>query len=199
MHKAIIFDCNGVFEENSLQENMDIFSEEFVLDKEKLLPEYLKLEHQAVIGAKTSLEVCQELIDIFNIDATAEEVRKVWVDTYIGIPNTEVHEYAKELSRKYKMYIFSNHSDLFFDVIKTVGLDKLFKAENLFISSQIGLLKPTKESFDYVLNRINLRPEEIIFIDDQEPNVFKARDLGMSAILFKNANQLKSDIKSLET
>jgi FMN phosphatase YigB (HAD superfamily) len=192
--KAIIFDCNGVFAQNSLQENLDTFVDKFGFDKEKLLPEYMRLEGLAISGQKTSLQVCQKLVDIFDVDATAEEVRAVWVDTYVGIPNTEMIEYAGELSKNYQIYLFSNHSDLFYDVSEKLELGKLFNKSDIFISSEMKLLKPSGEAFSYVLAAIGYKPEEIIFVDDNLDNVREAIKLGMTGILFESVGQLRTEL-----
>lgn len=42
------------------------------------------------------------------------------------------------------------------------------------------------------MNSFNLKPSEIIYIDDRERDIQPAKELGMKTILFKNINQLKT-------
>ena len=48
-----------------------------------------------------------------------------------------------------------------------------------------------------MLKEINQKPEEVIFIDDKETDIEKAKRLGINAILFKNTKRLISDLKIL--
>lgn len=46
-----------------------------------------------------------------------------------------------------------------------------------------------------MLKKINSKPEESLFIDDQEKNVFAARSTGMKGIIYKDIKQLKKELK----
>jgi len=198
MIKVIIFDCNGVFTTNSLAENLDVFSKVFGFDRKKLEPEYIRLSNMAIMGRMTSLEVCQKLIEKFGMQTSAEEIKKVWVGTFVGAPDIDTYKYALELSREYRLCLFSNYSDIFDEISKKLKLDDLFSSKMIFISSGISLMKPDKRAFSYVLNKIGCQPEEVIFIDDQENNIEQALSMGITSILFKDTNQLKIEMAKLE-
>lgn len=57
--------------------------------------------------------------------------------------------------------------------------------DGIVVSGFIGLIKPHKEIYEYVLRAYNLDPKECIFIDDQKANVEAAQDCGIKSILFK--------------
>lgn len=63
-----------------------------------------------------------------------------------------------------------------------------FKRENIFLSGFEQEIKPDPNFFRSLLHKANLKPEECIFIDDQEENVRAARKLGFTAIHFKEKN-----------
>jgi HAD superfamily hydrolase (TIGR01509 family) len=73
------------------------------------------------------------------------------------------------------------------------SLDKLF--DTIIISSEVGLLKPNKKIFKLALDRINVKPEKAIFIDDSSHYLSGAREIGMHTILYKDT---KSTIKKLQ-
>lgn len=56
--------------------------------------------------------------------------------------------------------------------------------------------KPDTRFFENYLRKHKLKPEQITFIDDRVRNVAAATNLGMHAILFKNAEQLQKELKS---
>ena len=65
------------------------------------------------------------------------------------------------------------------------------------ISGLEGVAKPDRRIFEILLNRHGLRPQATVFIDDQARNVDAARDLGLIALQFSSAAQLRRDLQAL--
>jgi 2-haloacid dehalogenase len=65
------------------------------------------------------------------------------------------------------------------------------------ISGLEGVAKPDRRIFEILLSRHGLRPQATVFIDDQPRNVDAARDLGLVALHFSSAAQLRDDLQSL--
>ena len=61
-----------------------------------------------------------------------------------------------------------------------------------FISSEMKLLKPSREIYDEAVRRIGLPAGEILFIDDNEANVLAARDAGLQARVYVPGTQLST-------
>ncbi len=65
---------------------------------------------------------------------------------------------------------------------RLIPVDELF--ESVIDSSAVGIRKPDPRIYRLALERLEVsRPETSVFLDDFEPNVVGARDLGMHAIL----------------
>ncbi|MBT4824736.1 HAD family phosphatase [Candidatus Woesearchaeota archaeon] len=122
-----------------------------------------------------------------------EDLEKVYEEK-IGI-NQDVLEIAKELKKVgFRILVLANESRVGMDIkTRKFELDKIF--DKIYGSAHIGLYKPNKEVFEYVLNDQNLKAEEVIFIDNLERNTFAAEELGIKGIVFKNAAQLKEDLE----
>jgi 2-haloacid dehalogenase len=65
------------------------------------------------------------------------------------------------------------------------------------ISGIEGVVKPEQKIFEILLTRYQLRPAETVFIDDQPRNVAAAAELGVAAILFTTAAQLRQELAEL--
>ncbi len=65
------------------------------------------------------------------------------------------------------------------------------------ISGLEGVAKPDRRIFEILLHRHGLRPQATVFIDDQPRNVDAARDLGIVALNFSSAAQLRQDLQAL--
>jgi len=59
-------------------------------------------------------------------------------------------------------------------------MDDLFT--KAYYSHKMGLRKPEKDIFEFVLNDSGLLPEETIFIDDNLSNVTTAKSLGIEIV-----------------
>lgn len=64
-------------------------------------------------------------------------------------------------------------------------------------SSKVGLRKPDRRIYELALRRFKLQPEECVFVDDKEENLAPAAEMGMRTVLFRNARQLKEELRKL--
>ena len=69
--------------------------------------------------------------------------------------------------------------------------------DEMVISSEIGIAKPDARIYHQALEKLNVRPEELIFVDDMPANVEAAKALGMVGVLFQSSEQAIADVKSL--
>lgn len=74
---------------------------------------------------------------------------------------------------------------------------KLF--DGYVISGMEGVAKPDQRIFELMLQRYDLDPATIVFVDDAQPNVDAARALGMNAVQYTSAQQLRADLTALAT
>jgi len=54
--------------------------------------------------------------------------------------------------------------------------------------------KPDVRFFTSFLDKHNLKPEDVIFVDDKQLNIAAAQKIGIHAIHFKNAKQLRNEL-----
>ncbi len=95
-------------------------------------------------------------------------------------PN-EVFQIIPKLSKNYKLGIISDTWPSLERVFKNVGLRGYFST--FVMSSKLGVNKPDELMFTTALDELKIKPEEAIFIDDNEMNVEGAQELGMEGIL----------------
>ncbi len=74
----------------------------------------------------------------------------------------------------------------------------LGELDDYLISGITGYAKPGEEIFRIFLQRVGLKAEECVFIDDSQPNVDTARRLGFTGILFTSAEQLHAELVILK-
>jgi len=59
------------------------------------------------------------------------------------------------------------------------------------------MIKPELAIYRLTLKKLEVNPEESIFVDNKEVNLIPARELGMQTILFQNPEQLKNDLQKI--
>ncbi len=69
--------------------------------------------------------------------------------------------------------------------------------EQVFVSSELGTLKPDAKIFHALLSGLRVRPDEIVFIDDREENIRGANAVGIIGHEFTNASNLRSYLEGL--
>ena len=78
--------------------------------------------------------------------------------------------------------------------------DYLLKRDNydifdkVYASHIMGVAKPNPNFYRYILKEEKCKPEEAIFVDDVEENIFSAQGLGIQSILFNGFDLLQRQL-----
>jgi FMN phosphatase YigB (HAD superfamily) len=97
----------------------------------------------------------------------------------------------QRLEGRIPMYLFSNTNAAHQAAWATRFADALAPFTAAFVSSEIGLRKPTREAFLHVAGAIGLPPARILFLDDTLENVEGARGVGMPAVHVRTPEDVK--------
>ena len=81
------------------------------------------------------------------------------------------------------------------DLNKKAEIFNLF--DFIFESKEIGLRKPDQAFYDYVLEKVGISPEKIIFLDDLGINLKPAKAMGMTTIKVISESQAKTDLETI--
>ena len=73
----------------------------------------------------------------------------------------------------------------------------LGELRHVFLSHEIGFRKPDPAAYRYVLRRLGLPPQKVVFVDDQRENVAVARKLGMCAVLAHSPETMTAELARL--
>ena len=69
-------------------------------------------------------------------------------------------------------------------VLKEIGLDSFFPPERLFaVNDVLPYCKPDPCSFQFVLDKVGVAPEECVMVEDSMKNIQAAKSIGMKTIL----------------
>jgi len=194
MIKLIIFDVGGVidtFDESQyiiyITKKLGISSREFA---NTLLPLLDKME----VGKMNTPELLNILAKKFNVKVKDLE----WDSAFVKLNriNRNVVNLIKLLSKRYKIAILSNVSKSRHIVKMERYLHKV-KYDKIFTSCYLKMHKPERRIYQFVLKKMNFKPEEALFIDNLEINVQGARKAGIKSIQFINYPDLSKKLRKL--
>ncbi len=144
-------------------------------------------------GTITENDFFAGIKDLFTIDAQLDQMKNAWNKMLLDFPDDRL-ELLKKLKPRYRLFLLSNtnetHVTVFENKLKEIGyvnLEPFF--EKVYYSCRIGMRKPNKNIFEYVLNENKLIANETLFIDDTQQHVDGALEAGINAMLLpKNSS-----------
>ena len=63
-------------------------------------------------------------------------------------------------------------------------------------SCELGIAKPDPAIYTHTCEKLEVAPQEAVFLDDKPENISAANSVGIHAILFTNIEQLQKDLKA---
>ena len=180
------------------KELKEAFFEQYRAKEEKLKKktgiDYPEIEIQKVFkklfkikGVKVDIHTCEVACKFFRIMSTK------YIKLYDG-----VIEFLDDLRKNGKnIYLLSNAQQIFTEYeMRFLGIYDKF--DGIVFSSDEGCRKPSKEFFDIVLDRYNLKKEESIMIgNDALSDIYGAHNAGLAS-LYIHTNISPQDVKKDE-
>lgn len=151
-----------------------------------------RLDEGTITDEEVRKGICERLPKELHNDAC-----RVYDNWYKNLEFIEgMPELIKDIKAKGgKLYLLSNISETFAKEYKNVSniSEILNLFDGLVFSAPLGITKPNKEIFRYILNEYNLNPGDTVFIDDNEKNVSASCKENIFGYLFDgDAQKLKS-------
>ena len=133
----------------------------------------------------------KELLSKYNLNCSDKEVENCWNAMLLGLKDESI-EFIKSIKTKYNIALFSNTNMIHYNKFYTETRELLDNFDYVYLSFEIGLRKPEKESYLYVCEKSNFKIEETVFIDDNLINIKGAQLVGLKTIHFKTEDNLSS-------
>lgn len=76
-----------------------------------------------------------------------------------------------------KLVVATNHISLIRKYIESN-----FSVSDIIISGEINKIKPNEDFYNYLINKLGIKNNELLFIDDNDNNIISAKQLGINTI-----------------
>jgi putative hydrolase of the HAD superfamily len=197
--RAVVFDIGGVLEITPDLGVDRLWETRLGLTAGEILVRMRDVWRGGSIGTITLDDVHEALRDRLGLDdqTLAQYMADVWRE-YLGTANTELIEYGRRLRPRYRTGIVSN---------SFVGAREREQAaygfedlvEEIVYSHEVGFSKPDPRIYALICTRLNVPPEEMVFVDDSDVCVAGARDAGIHAVRYQSNAQAIAEIEKLLT
>jgi FAD synthase/FMN phosphatase YigB (HAD superfamily) len=180
--KNIIFDFGGVLVDLKPEACLDAFA---ALGLPQVADYLTPYGHKGPFGKVengdiTIPEFCNEIRDLFQVSLTDEQIVSAWAAFLLHTPLNKIRM-VHHLAKNYRVFLLSNTNPV--HILKLNEFDEAgFPAkecfEKLYLSYEIGLSKPGREIFSYVLHDAGIKAKETLLVDDGPGNCRTAMEMG---------------------
>ena len=185
--KNIIFDLGGVILNIDFKQTELAFAELGVQFNDFYSQHHASELFELLETGKISPEEFHDsFVEETGLHLSYEELKNAWTALLVDFP-IERLQWLQEIGKRYKIFP-SNTNKIHYDVFTEMfheqtgfnDFNRLFV--KTYYSHEMGLRKPYPESYLYILNEQQLRPEETLFIDDTLKNIEGAKQVGLQTI-----------------
>ena len=195
--KVILFDLNGVLVDwDGINPLIALSKGTLSEDQARLF--YLKSPwvRKFDMGLCSKNDFASGVVDELKLETSPEEFLEQFI-TWHGGPFPGTFELLERLRNRFILACLSNNNKLHWKSL-TEKMDLAEKFDHIFLSFEMGLMKPAKEAFENVSRSTGYLPEDILFLDDNQKHIATARDLGFQAYRVSGADGVVSILRSLK-
>ncbi len=195
--KAVILDFDGVFINRFTLHSTPDFCEAFNVKIEDFQEFSKKVAEGLDQGTKKEIDYFSAIISHFKLDISPLELQEFFhnADDKNMKADDLMFDFLAKINKTLISALLTNVSMELAFRIRKKGFYKNFK--NTFFSYEMGLAKPDKRAFEYVLKSLGLLPNEVIFINDSQTNVTGAITCGIKSIKHTSVSQTIKEFEEL--
>ena len=189
MIKNLLFDLGGVIMDIRRLNCVASFERLGMKDADSFLGEYsqkgpfLQLEEGA-ISEEQFRNAVRQFIDG---EVSDEQIDSAFCDFLVGIPKYRL-EQLRQLKKSYNIYMLSNTNSIMWrsriaEDFRQEGLEREDYFDGIVTSFEAKSIKPDAKIFYTVVEKLGVKPEETLFLDDSQKNLDAAAELGFKTLL----------------
>ena len=191
MIKAIIFDWGGVLIDDPGQLRVPIIADRLGVSEQAFKDAYHKIHWDFQRGILSEQEFWAKLCADLDVPPPETGFWLSSMDAVFSEKKDVIDLICRLKKNDYKLCFLSNTERPFKDLVEKFHHD-LFDLK--IFSFDEGMVKPEPEIYNLALERLDVKPEEAIFVDDKERNTVAAEKLGIRSIIFKSFDQFKKEL-----
>jgi glucose-1-phosphatase len=202
--KNLIFDLGGVIINLDINKTISEFN---TFSNKPFETIYTQLQQNLIFdefdkGNISPTDFFTELQKHLNTNVSDERLINAWNAMLLDFPKHRL-DILKQLKTKYRLFLLSNTNETHVTAFEKSlyaehqyeNLEPFF--EKVYYSCRIGMRKPNKDIFNFVLSENNLKPSETLFFDDTIHHINGANKTGIQAHLLEKGKDITTLIAEL--
>jgi len=195
--KTILLDADGVIQKtrSDFVPRLKSLLGERSSDADVFINDIFTAERPCLSGTADFVDALAAVLKKWNIHKPVEEVLMIW-DSIIMLPGiAELIENIRRSGLICCLATNQQHNRAAF-MKRRLGYDALFDKQ--FYSCEMGVTKPDAAYFESILLNLENTPDEVLFVDDNEPNVEAAKVLGIHGLQFDASEYEEPSVELLK-
>lgn len=187
-----MFDVDGVLVQAFVWARM--LEEEHGLDQARTAPFFTGPFKKCVIGKSRLKEELLPFLEQWGWPTTVDDFVHRWFVADSSV-NTHALEVVDDLRHNgLPCYVASTQEAERVAYLRNeMGLAERF--DGFFFSCDMGVQKPDRKFFDLATHAIGVEPDQIVFLDDHQPNIDGAREAGWRSSLCSIGDDLRENLR----
>lgn len=194
--KGVVFDFGGVMTTCTMPERVRPIVDELGIPWKALEDGFAKYRRLMDGGFMGFDEMYRKIWEEAGVTLSDEVQARILEEDMASFlyPNMRTLAWMRQLKAEgYKIGILTNMWADFGRKFRETFPQFIELADAMVVSGEEHMYKPMKEIYDLLRDRIGLRSEELLFVDDAPGNCEGARKAGWKALRFISNEQVESD------
>ncbi len=197
--KNILFDLGDVLIDIDFQKVKAAFENLGITEFDKQFSQLTasSLFENLETGKISETDFYKEIQQQSKIPLAETDIKNAWNAILLDF-RAESMKRLQELKQTHRLFLLSNTNEIHLTEVNNIlhrqlginNLDVFF--ERAYYSHVVGLRKPYRQVFDYVLKDAGIVASETMFIDDTPPNIETAGQLGFSTHLLQKGERIET-------
>ncbi|KAA5536609.1 HAD family phosphatase [Taibaiella lutea] len=199
--RHIILDFGGVIINIDYKKTEEAFVKLGITDFAERYSQMQQTEifNQLETGKIGRAEFVAAIKELTGNDMSEDKIIDAWNAMLLDIPLRRL-QILQQLQLHFDLFLLSNtneiHEEAFNKILKGVcGFNSMgVFFDKVYFSHRLGMRKPDKEIFQYILDDTGINPEKTLFVDDSPQHIEAAKTLGIQTIYLEKGMTIEDDI-----
>lgn len=197
--RAVILDYGEVMCVKPKEENLSRMAKLFGIEPAVFFDRYIPSRgpyDQGVVSPEEYWKGFAAEMGVATDEATVARLRE-WDTEMWGDVSGEMTDWLARLDEAgFRTALLSNMQNDMAAYARR-NFDWLKHIDAQILSCEVGMIKPDPAIFHLTAERMGVRPEQALLVDDREANIESARKTGMAGIRFQNIGQLREELEAM--
>ncbi len=189
--RCVIFDLGGVFIPDSTVLLNRTIGEIVGISEEKISKYWNDALPELFTG---KMKIKELYMSLFGENVDADLLLNKHIEIYKSKykVNDSMLGFLDKLNTDFTTACLTNTEYEVSKVNNELGLYGYFQYK--FLSTELKMMKPNSDIFEFAINELSTSPENIIFVDDKIENISTAERMGLKTVLFETTDKTQKEL-----